>query len=329
MAFPTTTATLLPWIEFLVGGALLYFGAEWLVKGAAGLALMLRIRPIVVGLTVVAYGTSAPELVVGITAAFSGKGALALGNSIGSNIVNIGLILGGTALLARTHVDGGLIRRELPILFLSAAIVPVLLLDGSLGRIDGLVLATAAVVYTWWTLRASPRDTETLEAIEDDAEAAGAPHISSRRQLIVTALAGLAGLVVGGKFFVDGAVGIAQSFGMSERVIGLTVVAIGTSMPELAASLVAAIRGHSSIAVGNVIGSNIFNVFLILGVASLVQPIAAPVSALRFDLGFLIGMTILAVIFLRTRRVISRWEGAVLVGTYLTFIGLLMGHPFR
>lgn len=306
------------------GGALLYFGAEWLVRGAAGLALAMRIRPIIVGLTIVAYGTSAPELIVGLTAAAEGKGALALGNSVGSNIANLGLILGLTALISRTRVDGALIRREVPFLLLTTLALPVLLIDGSLGRVDGILLLVASVVYTVWMLMSSSKTPETEAAtageIVADAEAAGAPVAHSRLMLSVVAVVGLALLVVGGKLFVDGAVQIALSSGMSERVVGLTIVAVGTSMPELAASIVAAMRGHGSIAVGNVIGSNIFNVLLILGAAAMIKPIVASWRSLALDLGFLIGITGFAVVAMRSERVISRTEAFLFLTAYAAFL---------
>jgi cation:H+ antiporter len=311
------------WFLLLLGGVLLYFGAEWLVRGAAGLALSLKIRPIIVGLTVVAYGTSAPELIVGITAALEKKGALALGNSIGSNIANLGLILGLTALVAATRVDGSLIRRELPFLFASTLAVPLLLLDGELSRVDGGIFLTLTILYTAWTVKGSVAR-ETLEEIADVADAAGAPAVESRGMLAVTALVGLALLMGGGKLFVDGAVQVAQALGMSERLIGLTIVAVGTSVPELAASLVAAVRGHGSIAVGNVVGSNIFNVLLILGAAAAIHPIEIPLGAIRYDLYFYVGITLFGIFILRRARTIHRVEAVLLLLTYVAFIAGLI-----
>jgi cation:H+ antiporter len=317
----------LSWGQLLLGGLVLYLGAEWLVKGAAGLARALGLRPLVIGLTVVAYGTSAPELTVGVAAAIDQRGAIALGNSIGSNIANLGLILGMTALIAPPRVDGMLIRREIPALVLATLAVPLVLLDGELGRIEAGVLLLAAVLYTWWMIRGTPRG-EATEApaatMEDAAERAGAPAAEGRAKLAVIAAVGLALLIGGGKLFVDGAVDIARAFDVSDRVIGLTIVAVGTSLPELAASLVAALRGHSDIAVGNVLGSNIFNVVFILGVSGLVTPLGGSLAGMRLDLAFLGGMTLLAAVSMRAARAIPRAEGAVFLLAYVAFLVALL-----
>jgi cation:H+ antiporter len=304
------------------GGGLLYFGAEWLVKGAAGLATAFGMRPLVVGLTVVAYGTSAPELSVGIAAAFEGKSAIALGNSVGSNIANLGLILGLTALVSPPRVEAGLIWRELPVL-VGTSLMPVLLFyDGLLGRLEAAGLVLGAAVFTVWMLRGAGGRIKTgaaEAALASPQQQPAQPHTSKAR-LVALAVIGLAVLVAGGKLFVDGAVGLARAAGMSDRVVGLTVVAIGTSLPELAASLVAAMRGHSGIAVGNVVGSNIFNVLLILGAAGLVRPMEATLGAVRLDLAVLVGMTVFGAIALRTERTIRRWEGGLLVVAYAAFL---------
>jgi cation:H+ antiporter len=308
-------------LRLVFGAALLYFGAEWLVRGASGLALAFRVKPLVVGLTVVAYGTSAPELTVSVAAALEGRGVLALGNAIGSNIANLGLILGLTALISPPTVDGRLIRREVPVLVISSALPIAFLYDGAIGRLEGVLLLGGAVGFTIWMLRvhASP-SVQTAAGAAEDAEAAGAPHTDSRPWLAVLVVVGLAVLVGGGKLFVDGAVGIARTLGVSDRVVGLTIVAVGTSLPELAASLVAALRGHSAIAVGNVVGSNIFNVLLILGSASAVSPIETSLHDVRLDVVALVGMTLLGSVFLRTARTIRRWEGAVLTVAYFIFL---------
>lgn len=316
--------------SLLGGGFLLYLGAEWFVGGASGLAARLGIAPLLIGLTVVAYGTSAPEVIVGLQAAATGHGDLALGNVTGSNIANLGLILGVVALIRPPSVTGGLSRREIPVMVGSAFLVPLALLDGELGRLDGLLLLLLAALYTTWMIRSSRSAADRAEAqsaasaVSEAADQAGAPATKSKTLLVVFSLAGLAGLVLGGRFFVEGASALALSFGMSERLVGLTIVAVGTSLPELATSLLAALRGHADIAVGNVVGSNVFNVFLCLGGAGLVAPLPGEVSALWFDLSALVLLTLFGAWTMRTERTISRTEGAFLLSCYLAFLAVLI-----
>ncbi len=314
----------------VLGLACLVFGADWFVKGAAGLADAMGVSPLVIGLTVVAYGTSMPELVVSAVAALDGSSAIALGNVVGSNIANIGLILGITALIAPPKVDGGLIKREIPILLVSAALVPLALRNGVLSRVEAIVLIIGAVAFTIATVRYSKTapagDQLVSETISETvAEIAEAKATSSTLRLVLIGLAGLALLLQGGRWFVGAAVTIAEAAGISERIIGLTVVAVGTSLPELAASVVAAVRGHSAMAVGNVIGSNIFNVFFVLGVAGVLSPIAGDLTELRVDLALMVGFSVLAAVMLRGERVISRIEGAVMLTGYIAAMLWLSG----
>ena len=308
----------------VAGILLLYLGAEWLVKGAAGLGRRLGVRPLILGLTVVAYGTSLPELVVSMVAAWNGMGSLALGNVIGSNLANLGLILGTTALLSPLAVEGSLIRREAPVMFGVSLLLPLLLLDGVVSRGEGLVLLALAVVFTWLTARRAHGGSKVSGMIEADAEAAGAPPGTGRLRLAAIAAFGLVLLVLGGEAFVNGASGLALSMGISPRVVGLTIAAIGTSTPELAASIVAALRGHSSIAVGNVIGSNIFNVLFVLGGVAAVRPVTGSLNAFRGDLVWLILFSALGLVLVRATRTIRRWEGGLLVGCYVTYLARLV-----
>jgi cation:H+ antiporter len=309
------------------GGALLYFGAEWLVGGAAGLARSLRVPSLIIGLTVVAYGTSAPEIVVGIQASLERHPELALGNVVGSNIANLGLILGLCALIKPAKVDGALARREIPVLLASTAVLPLVLLDGSVAAWEGSVLGLAALGYTLWMVRAARATPVMLaeastaaDVTERAADSAGAPAATpSRARLVIVGIVGLAVLVLGGHIFVRGASSLAIAIGMSERLVGLTIVAVGTSLPELITSLIAARRGHSDIALGNVVGSNIFNVLLCLGAASLVGEVGAPLYTLAIDLAALGVLTLFASLFMRTARTMSRMEGGVLLAGYLLF----------
>jgi cation:H+ antiporter len=323
----------LAWALLLGGGVLLYFGAEWLVSGASRLALALSIPQLVVGLTVVAYGTSAPEVVVSVAAALNGQGPVALGNVVGSNVANLGLILGVAAALGPAKVDGAIRRRELPVLVLSAALVPVLLWDGTVSRLEGALLLVSAIAYTGWMVR-SVRDARAQTAAVTDArvaaeaaDAAGGPssppHGSKLRQGLV-ALVGLALLVLGGRLFVDGAAQVALTLGMSERLVGLTIVAIGTSMPELATSVIATLRGHPDIAVGNVVGSNIFNVLLCLGAAAVTGSLVDVGTPASLDVLVMLGLTALGALFLRTERLMRRWEGVTLLAGYTAFIVALV-----
>ncbi len=301
-------------IFLALGSVGLYFGAEWLVRGASGLARAMGVSRLAVGLTVVAYGTSMPELVVSLVSAVDGKSALALGNVMGSNIANLGVILGLTAIISPPNVQAGLMRRELPTVLLTVGVLPLVLWNGVIGRVEGAALLLGAIAFTRVTLKAvtpsgAPKHTDTEP-----------PPRHSRPALAAFVVLGLALLLGGGKLFVDGAVGLALRFGMSERLVGLTVVAVGTSLPELAASLVAALRGESEIAVGNVLGSNIFNVLLILGVTALAHPIEGSLAAVRFDLVAMAALTGVAVVSMRTARRIQRVEGAVLVAGYAAFL---------
>jgi cation:H+ antiporter len=307
--------------RLLFGGLVLYLGAEWLVKGAAGLARAYGVKPLVIGLTVVAYGTSAPELAVSSVAALEGKPDIVLGNVIGSCIANLGLILGLTALIQPPHVDGRLMRREVPVLFASAVALPLVLLDGAIGWIEALILFAASAAFTYWTLSVEASENiATGEMVERDVEAGGAPTGSGKLRMAAVTLVGMALLIGGGDVFVDGAVGMATALGMSERLVGLTIIAVGTSLPELAACVVAALRGHSSIAVGNVIGSNIFNVFFILGAVPFIAPVTGQIHAIQMDLYFLLGITLLGIFTMRGERYVSRVEGAMLGAAYVVFL---------
>ena len=301
----------------LLGLVCLVLGAEWFVRGAAALAVAFGVSPLVIGLTVVAYGTSMPELVVSALAAFDGRSAIALGNVVGSNIANIGLILGTTALLAPPQVDGSLVRREVPLLVLSALVLPLLLIDGAIGRIDAVLLLVGAVGFTVLSMRTA-RD----EGIAEPPDEATTQRTSLPRAIGFTVV-GLALLLLGGRWFVQGASSMAALLGVSERVIGLTVVAVGTSLPELAASVVAAWRGMSSLAIGNVIGSNIFNILFVLGGAGMVAPVTGDVQALRTDLFVMIAFTMLAAVLMRGARRISRLEGTVLLAGYAGVLFML------
>lgn len=308
------------------GGVLLYFGAEWFVGGASALALTLRIPHLLVGLTVVAYGTSAPEIIVGVHAAHGGHGEVALGNVIGSNIANIGLILGCAALIRPARVDGSMRRRELPMLVGTALLVPLLLLDGVVSRLESCALLAVALAYTIWMVRAARSASALAEASiaarvsAEAADEAGAPKPMGSLRAALTAAFGLAVLLLGGTIGVDGAVAVAQSLGMSERLVGLTIVALGTSLPELVTSVVAARKGHSDMAIGNVMGSNIFNVLLVLGASGIAGPVAAPLHSLGVDVAALLIITLLGALFIRTERTITRREGAVAVALYAGFM---------
>jgi cation:H+ antiporter len=315
---------MLEWSQLLGGAFLLFLGAEWFVGGASSLALLLRVPQLTIGLTVVAYGTSAPELFVSVQAAADGRGAVALGNVIGSNVANVGLILGSAILLSPPLVDAGLGRRELPVMVLSALALPLLLLDGVVGTVDGVVLVLCAVAYTVTMVRVARReglgpDRVNLAVTEAAADTAGAPARRGPLWAVGAAVGGLALLLVGSRLFVDGAVTVAQGFGMSERLVGLTIVAVGTSLPELVTSVIAAKRGHGGIALGNVVGSNVFNVLLCLGCAAMAGEIAAPLRGMAVDIGALFGATLLAAIAIRRARRLRRIEGLLMVCAYVAF----------
>lgn len=315
------------WLHLLGGALLLYFGAEWFVRGASALALALRVPKIMVGLTVVAYGTSAPELVVGMQAARTGHGPVALGNVIGSNVANVGLILALAVLVRPAQVDGSLRRREVPALLLSAGLVPVLMLDGLVSAIEGCVLLALAIGYTAWMVastRASQlRDARTdAQVTSSAADAAGGPRARGSAAAVFATALGLGVLLIGGQLFVLGAVAAARRLGMSDRLVGLSIVAVGTSLPELVTSLIAARRGHADIAIGNVVGSNIFNVLLCLGATALVRPIEASIEGSLLDVGALLVMTALAARCVRHERVITRAEGALALALYAVFCSL-------
>ncbi len=306
---------------FLAGGlVLLYFGAEALVRGGAALALRLGIAPLIVGLTVVAFGTSAPEMVVSVGAATTGAGGIALGNVIGSNICNIALILGLAALIRPMKVQVQLIRLDIPIMIGASVALVVLLADGVLGRLDGLLLVGAMAAYLWFLIATARRDRNALAgAVEDTAHAASIP--TGRGIMMV--VGGLALLVLGGKLFVDGAVDLAESLGVSERIIGLTVIALGTSLPELATSVVASVKNEGDMSIGNVIGSNIFNILAILGISATVQPLVSDAFSL-LDFGMMLGLAICLFPLVRTGFTLNRWEGALLLASYVAYVTFLI-----
>jgi len=313
---------LLPQILLLAGGVgALYFGAEWLVRGAAGLAKRFGVSPVVIGLTVVSLGTSAPELTVSLIAALQGSPDVAVGNVLGSNLANIGLVLGVTAMLTPLSVHAQVVRREIPVMFLFTLVTFPVLLDGTVSRGDGVILFTTLVGYLILLFRASQDEPETVQAgfkdFVDEEGPAATPGTTPIWRLAGMILIGGALLVVGGSAIVSGATVIARAIGIPDLLIGMTVVAIGTSLPELATSIVAATKGEADIAVGNVVGSNIFNLGAVLGLTSMVTPIPVSPDVLSFHYPAVLLLTLLVVPFARTRLQVGRLEGGVLVVLYL------------
>ena len=330
---PTQTHMLLNLLLLAFGIALLVVGAEFLVRGASRLASMMGMTSLVVGLTIVAFGTSAPELAVSIGASLSGRSDLAVGNVVGSNILNVLLILGASAAIVPLVVSRQLVRVDVPIMVGVSVLAWVLSMDGSLGRIDGAVLFSLIVAYiffTIWQSRRSNRRDDKSAGDDAAATALGASDESETKTMqpklwvqCVMIVGGLVLLVTGARAVVHSSVEIARVLGVSELVIGLTIVAAGTSLPEVAASLVAAIRGERDIAVGNVVGSNIFNVLAILGAAAIVAPGGSvPISSavLRFDFPVMTAVAVACLPIFFTGYSISRWEGFLFLGYYIAYL---------
>jgi len=304
---------------FVVGIVLLIGGAEMLVRGASWLAAAIGISPLVIGLTVVAIGTSSPELAVSVQSAVSGQPDIAFGNVVGSNVFNVLFILGLTALVAPLVVPGQLVRSDAPVMIGVSFLLPVLALDGRISRLDGALLFAGVVAYTFRSIRQGRKERGQMKEgrVAEVSRRSGWQWIA-RMALVVL---GLVALVLGSRWLVQGAVVIAQKLGVSELVIGLTVVAAGTSLPEVATSVVAALRGERDIAVGNVVGSNIFNLLAILGIASVAAPEGIRVSpaALRFDIPVMIAVTVACLPIFFTGTIISRGEGALFLGYYIAY----------
>ena len=311
---------------FVAGGALLIGGAELLVRGASRLAAAAGVSPLVVGLTVVAFGTSSPELAVTVGSAYTGQSDVALGNVVGSNIFNVLFILGLSALIAPLVVAQQLVRLDVPLMIGASLLTLLLSLDGRVGRADGLLLCAGGVTYTMFLIRQSRREAAAVREEYRDAfgrEPQGRNLWLLNLGAVVT---GLALLVLGARWLVDAAVATAAALGVSELVIGLTIVAAGTSLPEVATSVLAAARGERDIAVGNVIGSNIFNLLAVLGVGSVIAPGGVPVSpgALTFDMPVMIAVAVATLPIFFTGYAIARWEGAVFLAYYAAYTTYLV-----
>lgn len=316
----------LPIVLFLIAGlVLLIWGAEFLVRGASRIATSAGISPLVVGLTVVAFGTSSPELAVSVMSAFKGQADLAIGNVVGSNIFNVLLILGLSAIIVPLIVAQQLVRFDVPVMIGVSFLLFALGYDGNISRLDGILLFSGAIAYTVFLIRQSRKE-KNAEVEAEYAKEFGADNPGSWWKNLGLVLVGLGGLMLGSKWLVDSAVAIAQSFGVSELVIGLTIVAAGTSMPEVATSVVAAIRGERDIAVGNVVGSNLFNILSVIGLSSVIAPAGINVSgaALRFDIPVMIAVAVACFpIFFAGHR-ISRTNGIAFLGFYIAYVVYLI-----
>jgi len=311
----------------LLGLAALVAGAELLVRGASRLAAALGISPLVVGLTVVAFGTSAPEMAVSVQAALSGQTGIAVGNVVGSNILNVLFILGLAALIAPLVVAQQLVRLDVPIMIGISVLLVVLARDGNIGPLEGVLLFSGIVAYTVFQVVQARRE-RNPEVVAEYAQEYGKSKAAKGGlplQLVLI-VAGLALLVLGAHWLVAGAVVFAKWLGVSETVIGLTIVAAGTSLPEVAASVLASIRGERDIAVGNVVGSNIFNILAVLGLSAIVsgEGLPVPASILSFDLPVMLAVAIACLPIFFTGFTIARWEGAVFLCYYGAYTGYLV-----
>jgi len=304
-------------VLFFVGLLILYYGAEFLVEGSSRFAFSFGVRPLIVGMTVVALATSMPELMVTLFAAIKDSPDIAAGNIIGSNIANIALILGVTALMSPVKVASGAVRREIPIMLAASLLLFVLLLDGMLSYVDGLFLLGGLVFFLLYCIRYGRGG--------GDAPPASVANQSTynRAKDILYILGGIVGLAFGADLMVRSAVTIARAVGISELVIGLTIVAVGTSLPELAASAVSAFKGAADLSVGNVIGSNIFNILFVLGICALLQPLTVETNVRNVQIPVMLFFSFALIPLLGRSLTLGRFKGGLLLGGYLVFVGSL------
>ena len=311
----------------IAGLVLLIWGADRFVHGAAATARNLGVAPLMIGLTVVAFATSAPEILVSVVAALQGEPGLAFGNAIGSNIVNIGLVLGMTALIRPIRLESATLRREMPALLAVTLLTVSLFLDTFLSRIDGIVMLTGLVIVMVWLARLGLRSAAN-DPIAMDYEAE-IPTDVSMPMAIVWLIVGLGTLLVGAELLVDGAIGIAKMMGVSEVVIGITIVAFGTSLPELAVSLASALKGEYGLAIGNIVGSNIFNLLAVIGIAATIEPATLAPSVLSLHIFVMVAFTL--VLFAMTydydgKSRLSRLEGLALLLAYVAYSGYVVAQ---
>lgn len=310
-------SVLLDVLEILAGLGILYFGGEWLVRGAILLAQRLGVSPLVIGVTIVAAGTSMPEMVVSVHAAAIGENDISLGNIVGSNICNIALILGLASILRPIHSAPTMTRIHTPIMIGVSLLLMAMMVDGELGTIDGVVLLTGIVTYTLFALWESRRTWRPdAEGDEDVAPGKGTGYA------VLLISAGLGLLFVGANLLVSASVSLAQAAGVSEAFIGLTIVAVGTSLPELTTSVIAAVRSQGDIAIGNIVGSNIFNILGILGVTAVIEPLAMG-GITWTDHFVMLGVALLLLVLMLIARALGRMAGIVLLGVYVSYIGWL------
>ena len=308
----------------VLGITLLVGGAEVMLRGATSLAKRLGVPTFIIGLTVVAFGTSMPELATGVGAVLKGQSELIVGTVVGSNIANIGLVLGLAAVIKPARVRGGVVRREVPMLIVVTIAMVLTLFGGGVSRIEAGLLTLGFGAFIAWTLYASKHldEEDTALAVEAEEE-----HPTDKPMSVLLCLVfvvvGLAGMVLGSDRAVVGATALAEAVGVPPFVIGLTMVALGTSLPEVVTTVMAALKGHSDLAVGNVLGSNIFNILCVVGVSGLIGPLDVPTIAVRRDAWVMLGLTLLLLPIMLTRFKVSRIEGSVLMAAYAAYIILV------
>ena len=314
-------------VLFVIGFLMLYYSAGWLVKGSSSLARNLGLSPLVIGLTVVAFGTSAPELVVSLVSSIKGKSMIAVGNVVGSNICNIALVLGLSAVVHPIKGSRSIIQRDIPIMLGVSLYLLVISLNSNISRFEGVSLFSGIILYTCFNYYKAVKESRIKRHDESIAFAHAVEdieYITSKSRQIVWIAVGIIGVVVGAEILIDAAVAIMKVFGVNEKFIGLTIVALGTSLPELATSVVAALRKEMDISIGNLVGSNVFNILSVLGAASMVKPIPIPggfvQSGLLIDYLFMIFVSLLPWLMMRKTQTVRRRDGILLLSCYVGYV---------
>jgi cation:H+ antiporter len=307
------------YLLLILGLATLIAGGELLVRGAVGIALKAKVPSVIVGLTIVSFGTSAPELIISLQAVMSNNPDISVGNVIGSNIANLGLVLGLTAVILPLPFEKSILRKDWPYMMASSILLWLFLLDNELSFLEGFFLLLGLLVYIIFMIRRAKSGRiplSVLDDVEDLSQSKGKPYWSLFLLLILASV----GLHFGSDWFLDGAMQIASNFGLSDRVIGVTIVAFGTSTPELAASVIAAAKKEMDISLGNLVGSNIFNILSVLGITAIVKPLAVSQETLDFDIYWMLGVALILLPFMLLGKKISRLHGAILLAIYILYI---------